>query len=275
MVSFDVAVIGGGIVGTATAMALVETGGPSVVVLEAEVKLAPHQSGHNSGVIHSGVYYTPGSLKARLCRAGREALYQFCIRERVPCRRCGKLVVATKAEDLASLAELEYRGRANGLTGLRRVEGPALRDLEPEVVGLAGLWVEETGVVDFAAVTSAYGRRVQASGGEIWTGARVTAVRQETGQLLIETTRGDVRTRRLVNCAGLYADRVARMCGVDPEIRIIPFRGEYYELRPEDRNLVRNLVYPVPDLTVPFLGVNDTSSGPSSGSFQALVRTIS
>ena len=138
------------------------------------------------------------------------------------------------------------------------MEAPALRDLEPEVAGLAALWVAETGVVDFAAVTSACGRRVLARGGEIWTGARVTAVRQETGQLLLETTRGDVRARSLVNCAGVYADRVARMCGVDPEIRIIPFRGEYYELRPEARHLVRNLVYPVPDLTLPFLGVHLT-----------------
>lgn len=242
----------------ATAMALVESGGRSVVVLEAEATLAAHQSGHNSGVIHSGLYYTPGSLKARICREGREALYQFCIRERVPYRRCGKLVVATKAHELATLAELENRGRANGLTGLRRVEGQALRDLEPEVVGLAGLWVEETGVVDFARVTSACGRRVQASGGEIWNSARVTAVRRELGQLRIETARGEARARSLVNCAGLYSDRVARMCGVDPGIRIIPFRGQYYELRPERRHLVRNLIYPVPDLRLPFLGVHLT-----------------
>jgi L-2-hydroxyglutarate oxidase len=175
----------------------------------------------------------------------------------VACRRCGKLVVATKAE-LPILDELERRGRANGLTGLRRVAGRALRDLEPEVAGLAGLWVAETGVVDFAQVTNAYARRVQVGGGAVWTGARVTAVRREAGQLLIETTRGEVRAGRLVNCAGLSADRVAQMCGVDPGVRIVPFRGEYYELVAERRRLVKNLIYPVPDPTLPFLGVHLT-----------------
>ena len=254
----DVAVIGGGIVGMATALALAEVDGRSLAVLEAEDTLAAHQSGHNSGVIHSGLYYKPGSLKARTCREGREALYQFCLQERVAYRRCGKLVVATRADELPTLQELEQRGRANGLLGLRRVEGAALRELEPAVAGLAGLWVEETGVVDFADVTKAYARRVQAGGGEVWTGARVTAVRREAGRLLIETTRGAVRARRLVNCAGLHADRVARLCGVDPGIRIIPFRGEYYDLLPESRHLVKSLIYPVPDPALPFLGVHLT-----------------
>jgi len=228
---FDFAVIGGGIVGLATAMTLLERSRRSLVVLEAEQRLAAHQSGHNSGVIHSGLYYNAGSLKARTCREGREALYQFCLEERVP---------------------------ANGLAGLRRVEGRALRDLEPEVAGLAGLWVEDTGVVDFAQVTHAYARRVRAGGGELLTGARVTRVRREPGHLLIETTRGELRAGRLVNCAGLQADRVARMCGVDPGIRIVPFRGEYYELAPERRPLVKHLIYPVPDPTLPFLGVHLT-----------------
>src|SRR5437879_10207909 len=156
---YDVAIVGGGIVGLATALALVQRSRGSVVVLEAEGRLAAHQSGHNSGVIHSGLYYKPGSLKAQTCREGREALYQFCIAERLPYRRCGKLVVATRADELPTLDELERRGRANGLSGLRRVEGGALRALEPAVAGLAGLWVEETGVVDFAAVTKAYARR--------------------------------------------------------------------------------------------------------------------
>lgn len=242
----------------ATAMALVEAAGHSVVVLEAAEKIAAGQSGHNSGVIHSGLYYTPGSLKARTCRAGRAALYEFCDREQVPYRRCGKLVVATRADELATLAELERRGRANGLKGLRRVEGPTLRDLEPAAEGIAALWVEETGVVDFARVTDACRRRVQAGGGEVWTGARVTSVRREAGRLRIETARGEVRARGLVNCAGLYADRVARMCGLDPGLRIIPFRGVYRELRPERRHWVRNLIYPVPDPALPFLGVHLT-----------------
>jgi len=255
---FDFAVIGGGIVGLATAMTLLERSRRSLVVLEAEQRLAAHQSGHNSGVIHSGLYYNAGSLKARTCREGREALYQFCLEERVPCRRSGKLVVATTAAELPMLEALERRGRANGLAGLRRVEGRALRDLEPEVAGLAGLWVEDTGVVDFAQVTHAYARRVRAGGGELLTGARVTGVRREPGHLLIETTRGELRAGRLVNCAGLQADRVARMCGVDPGIRIVPFRGEYYELAPERRPLVKHLIYPVPDPTLPFLGVHLT-----------------
>jgi L-2-hydroxyglutarate oxidase len=255
---FDVAVIGGGIVGVATAMAIVETGACSLVVLEAEDELAAHQSGHNSGVIHSGLYYKPDSLKAQMCREGREALYDFCLREGVPHRRCGKLVVATRPHELPALNALEQRGRANGLTGMRRIDSRTLRDVEPEVAGLAGLWIEETGVVDFAQVTRAYGRRVGASGGEVWLGARVTALRRETGLTLIETTRGDVRAKRVVNCAGLHADRVARMSGVDPGIRIIPFRGEYYDLAPEGRHVVKNLIYPVPDPTLPFLGVHLT-----------------
>ncbi|MGH2607711.1 MAG: L-2-hydroxyglutarate oxidase, partial [Tepidiformaceae bacterium] len=152
--------------------------------------------------------------------------------------------------------ELERRGRANGLTGLRRVEGQGLRDLEPAAAGVAGLWVEQTGVVDFAEVTRAYARRVERGGAEIWTGARVSAVRRDGGQLLVETTRGVVRAGRLLNCAGLQSDRVARMCGVDAGIRIIPFRGEYYELVPQCRHLVKTLIYPVPDLTLPFLGVH-------------------
>ena len=255
---FDIAVIGGGIVGLATAMAVVETSGCSVVVLEAENQVAAHQSGHNSGVIHSGLYYRPGSLKARMCREGREALYQFCVEERIPHRRCGKLVVATKAAELPTLNELEQRGRANGLAGLRRVDRRALHDLEPEVSGLAGLWVEETGVVDFARVTDALARRVRARGGEVWTGARVMAVRRDAGQRLIETTRGEVRADRLLNCAGLHADHVARMCGASVEIHIVPFRGEYYELAPDRRDLVKHLVYPVPDPALPFLGVHFT-----------------
>ena len=255
---FDIAVIGGGIVGLASAMALVETGECSLVVLEAENRLAMHQSGHNSGVIHSGLYYRPGSLKARMCREGREALYQFCIEGRIPHRRCGKLVVATSAAELPSLNELERRGRANGLAGLRRVGGRELHDLEPEVNGLAGLWVEETGVVDFGRVTDAIARRVRTGGGEVWTGARVTAVRRDGSQLLIETTRGAVRAGRLLNCAGLHADHVARMCGANVGIQIIPFRGEYYEIVPDRRGLVKNLVYPVPDPALPFLGVHFT-----------------
>jgi (S)-2-hydroxyglutarate dehydrogenase len=255
---YDVAVVGGGIVGLATAMALAERARRTVIVLEAEDRLAAHQSGRNSGVIHSGLYYDPGSLKARTCREGRDAMYAFCHEEGVPCRRTGKLVVATRADELPRLSLLEERGRANGLHGLRRLDPAALREIEPEARGVAALWVEETGVVGFAAVAAAYARRVERAGGEVRTSARVHAVRRDGAGLVLETARGEVRAALLVNCAGLHCDRVARLCGVEPGVHIVPFRGEYYELRPERRDLVRNLVYPVPDPALPFLGVHFT-----------------
>lgn len=256
----DVAVIGGGIVGLATALALVEsrTGSASVVILEAEDRIAAHQSGHNSGVIHSGLYYRPDSLKARLCREGRDAMYRFCAAEGVPHRRTGKLVVATRPAELSRLDQLEVRGRANGLAGLRRLGGEELRELEPAVAGLAGLWVAETGVVDFAQVAAAFARRIQSAGGEIRTGARVIEVREEGQGVVVVTSSGELRAALLVNCAGLQADRVARVCGVDPAAMIVPFRGEYYELVPARRGLVRHLIYPVPDPRLPFLGVHFT-----------------
>jgi len=255
---YDVAVAGGGIVGLATVLALVESGHGSVVLLEAEDRLGAHQTSHNSGVIHSGLYYHPDSLKARTCREGREAMYRFCADEGIPYRQDGKLVVATQPTELAPLEELEARGRANGLTGIRRLGSEELRELEPEVTGLAGLWVPETGVVDFGKVAAAFARRVVALGAEIRTGARVVAAREDASALVVETTAGDVHASLLVTCAGLQADRVARACGVDPGLMIIPFRGEYYELLPERRGLVRHPIYPVPDPRLPFLGVHFT-----------------
>jgi L-2-hydroxyglutarate oxidase len=253
-----VAVAGGGIVGLATALALVESGHASVVLLEAEERLATHQSSHNSGVIHSGLYYLPDSLKAQTCREGREALYRFCADEGIPYRQDGKLVVATRPEELGALGQLEARGRANGLAGIRQLGQEELRELEPEVSGLAGLWVPETGVVDFAKVAAAFARRVQARGAEIRTAARVLAAREDGSALVVETTAGDVAASLLVTCAGLHSDRVARACGVDPGLMIIPFRGEYYELLPSKRDLVRHAIYPVPDPRFPFLGVHFT-----------------
>ena len=254
----EIAVVGGGLVGLATALSLVERGRGGVVVLEAESRLAAHQSGHNSGVVHSGLYYQPGSLKAQTCRDGRDALYRFCEAEGIPYRRCGKLVVATRPEELSRLDELDRRGRANGLHSPRRLGGAELSAVEPAVAGLAGLWIAETGVVDFVQVAEAYARRVRAGGGEVTTGARVTRVDADHAGMRVETSAGPLRTNFLVNCAGLQADRVARLCGVEPDVQIIPFRGEYYELVPERRALVRNLIYPVPDPTFPFLGVHFT-----------------
>jgi L-2-hydroxyglutarate oxidase len=256
----DVAVVGGGLVGLATAMALAERD-LRVVVLEAEDRLAGHQSGHNSGVIHSGLYYKPGSLKARLCVEGARALVRFCEEEGVAHRHCGKLVLATHPEELPRLDELERRGKANGIAGLRRLGAEEIREVEPHAAGIAGLHVPETGIVDYKEVAQGYGRRIEARGGQVLTGARVTAVRRESGNpggLVVETPRGAVSCSRLVNCAGLQSDRVARLCGAEPDVRIVPFRGEYYEAVPEKRDLVRALIYPVPDPRFPFLGVHLT-----------------
>lgn len=255
----DIVVVGGGIVGMATAMALVRRSpGLRIRVLEAESRLAPHQTGNNSGVIHSGLYYKPGSLKATLCRSGREALVAFCQAEGVAFELCGKVVVATHEGEIPALDELERRGRANGLVGLRRITSSELGELEPHVAGIAGLHVPETGIVDYRAVVEAMAARVRRAGGEVATDARVLAVRRHTGGLDLETSSGEVRTRWLVNCAGLQCDRVARLCGVEPGIAIVPFRGEYYTLADSARHLVRNLVYPVPNPEFPFLGVHFT-----------------
>lgn len=254
----DVAVIGGGIVGVATALALRRTTRATVTVLEAENRLAAHQTGRNSGVIHAGLYYKPGSLKARNCTAGREALYRYCAEHGVPAERCGKLVVATTSEELPALDELERRGRANGLRGLRRLSAGELGEVEPQVRGLAGLLVPETGIVDYAQVTAALAGDLRRLDGEVRTDARFLSLARSGSDTVLSTASGEVRCRFVIACAGLQADRVARRCGVDPGVRIVPFRGEYWELAPERRGLVRNLIYPVPDPRFPFLGVHFT-----------------
>ncbi|HSF42343.1 MAG TPA: L-2-hydroxyglutarate oxidase, partial [Thermoanaerobaculia bacterium] len=254
----DVAVVGGGLVGLATAMALGGHGDLSVAVLEAEDRPATHQSGHNSGVIHSGLYYKPGSLKATLSTEGRRALYRLCEEEGIAHERCGKLVVAIRDDEIPRLDELERRGRANGLSGIRRLRREEIAEHEPHAAGVAGLFVPETGIVDYPAVARAYARRIEAGGGRVLTGARVLGIRRDGPGLVAETARGAVACSFLVNCAGLQSDRVARLAGIDPPARIIPFRGEYYDLVPERRGLVRGLIYPVPDPRFPFLGVHLT-----------------
>lgn len=255
---YEIAIIGGGIVGMATAMALTSRSRLSLVVLEAEDCLAAHQSGRNSGVIHSGLYYRPDSLKAQTCVEGREAMVRFCEAHGIAYERCGKLVVATHERELPALQELLRRGNANGIHGLRRLGPEEMREHEPHVSGIAGLLVAETGIVDYSQVTRAFAEMVREAGGSIQTGAQVQGFHRTADGLLLETTRGEVCCRYLINCAGLQSDRVARMCGLNPGLQIIPFRGEYYELVPERRFLVRHLIYPVPDPRFPFLGVHFT-----------------
>jgi len=252
----DIAVVGGGIVGLATAVALAEQF--AVRVIEAEDGIARHQSGHNSGVIHSGLYYKPGSLKAELCTAGRRELEAFCDAEGIAYDRCGKLVVATRDSQLPALDELERRGRANGLAGIERLGPAAIREREPNAAGVAGLWVPQTGIVDYVEVCRGFARRIAAAGGAVATSARLLGVRRRAGGLELDTAAGGVACKLLVNCAGLRSDRVARLCGARPGVRIVPFRGEYYEVVPERRELVRHPLYPVPDPRFPFLGVHFT-----------------
>lgn len=255
---FQIAIIGGGIVGSATAYALAPVWGESLVVLEAEDHLAAHQTGNNSGVIHSGLYYKPGSLKAKNCVEGREQLYRFCAEHGVAHERCGKIVVATRPSELDALDELQRRGTANGLIGIERLTAEQLKEHEPHVTGIAGLWVPETGIVDYVQVTETYARLAREQGAHVRTEWQFTRCLREPDGLVLETTAGRLRTRNLINCAGLQADRVARRCGVDPGVCVVPFRGEYYQLVPGREHLVRNLIYPVPDPRFPFLGVHFT-----------------
>ncbi len=271
MQRFDTAIIGGGIVGMATAMAIVRDGSSSVVVLEAEDRLAAHQSGHNSGVIHAGLYYRPGSLKTRLCVEGREAMYRFCEQHGIVHERCGKVVVAADHAQMQRLDALEQRGIANGLQGLRRLDADGLREYEPHVAGVGGLHVPDTGVVDFGAVTQAMAAVVRHAGGVVKRSHRVLAIRRDPDAIVLETAGGVVACTTIVNCAGLQADRIAVMCGVVPDCRIVPIRGEYWRLKPDRASLVRHLIYPVPDPALPFLGVHltrgingEVEAGPSA-----------
>jgi (S)-2-hydroxyglutarate dehydrogenase len=255
---YDAAIIGGGIVGTATAMSLQELGFKSVIVLEAENKLAAHQTGNNSGVIHSGLYYNPGSLKAKNCVEGRKLMYKFCEHHNIKHDRCGKLVVALKPDEVALLRSLEERGKANGLKGIRRLSAEELKEYEPHVTGLAGLFIAETGIVDYNQVTETYAKIIMENGGEVKTKNKFLALHRDNETIVVDTVAGEYKAKFLVNCAGLYSDKVAKICGVNPGLQIIPFRGEYFKLKKEKEHLVKNLIYPVPDLQFPFLGVHFT-----------------
>jgi L-2-hydroxyglutarate oxidase LhgO len=260
---YDIAVIGGGIVGLSFAMqAGAQFPRLRILVLEKESGLARHQTGHNSGVIHSGVYYKAGSLKARLCVAGAREMVQFCSRHAIPHEVCGKLIVATTSEESARLDDLLARGISNGLEGLNLLEREAMLEIEPHVGGVRALHVPSTGITDYAAVTAKYAEIATAQGAEIRTNAAVCGF-DKSGKLsattvLIKTRAGDFSARYVVNCGGLYSDHLARMAGDDPQMILVPFRGEYYDLAEKRKKLVRALIYPVPDPRYPFLGVHFT-----------------
>lgn len=253
----DVAVIGAGLVGLATAFDLACRGGHRVVVIDKEPRVAAHQSSHNSGVLHSGLYYAPDSFRARLCASGRQRMVAFCQEHAVAHDVCGKLVIATREDELGRLAALHERGLNHGLA-VRPLDAREIRDHEPHAAGLAALHVPEAGIADYPAVADALRRRIEAAGGEVALGAPVERASERDGEVVVETATRSWRARALVACAGLHADRVAAACGLATDIVIAPFRGEYYRLRPDRASLVRHLIYPVPDPRFPFLGVHFT-----------------
>jgi L-2-hydroxyglutarate oxidase len=256
---FDVLIVGAGIVGLATAMNLTKRRADlKILVLDKEKEVAAHQTGNNSGVIHAGIYYKPGSLKAQMSVEGMNSMVEFCQQHDLPYELCGKVIVALTPEELPRLEDLYQRGTANGVPELRKISQEEIKDYEPHSAGIAGLWSPRTGIVDYKAVTRKYAEIVQEGGGEIRLDTPVIGIDQRTDELVVQTTQGEIHTRFLVNCAGLESDLVAKMVGSTEGLRIVPFRGEYYELTPASQHLVRGLIYPVPDPEFPFLGVHFT-----------------
>jgi 2-hydroxyglutarate dehydrogenase len=257
--SCDLAVVGGGIVGLAVAREMIARHPRmSVCVLEREADIGEHQTSHNSGVIHAGVYYVPGSLKARLCVEGARDMYEYCDRREIPYERCGKLIVATDRSELERLNELERRATANGVPGLRRIDAAEIEELEPFARGVDGLYSPQTGIADFAAVARAYAEDILQAGGAVSTSCGVNDVTRSTRSLTLTHAKGATQAKHAVFCAGAWADRLAVKAGADPDPRIVPFRGAYLRLIPSRRHLVRSLIYPVPDPSLPFLGVHLT-----------------
>ncbi len=257
--SVDVVLVGGGIVGLSSGLSLLSSRPRlSLCILEKEEAVASHQTGHNSGVIHAGLYYKPGSRKAQMCASGRVRLERFCDDHGVRFERCGKVVVATRTDEVPRLDELERRGRANGLEGMRRIGIEELREHEPHAAGVAALFVRETGIVDYREVARAYARELTRRGAAIETGVRATAIHRRGERIIVTSTAGEIEARVLVGCAGLASDRLARMAGLETDVAIVPFRGEYWTLAPERAHLVRSLIYPVPNPSFPFLGVHFT-----------------
>ena len=256
---YDIVIIGGGILGLSTAMQLLERSPQwRVAVVEKEEELATHQTGHNSGVMHSGIYYRPGSRKAQFCVAGLNNMIKFCEENEIEFQQCGKVIVALHESELGRLQDLYERGTANGVPDLEIVGPERLKEIEPHTAGVRALWAPHTGIVDFTKVAAAFANQFQQAGGDIFTGAAVKKITRSTGSVALETTKGTLQAKYLINCAGLYADKVASMTGENVGVRIIPFRGEYYTLRQESHHLVSGLIYPVPDPQFPFLGVHFT-----------------
>jgi L-2-hydroxyglutarate oxidase LhgO len=251
--------VGAGIIGLASARELLRRH-PTlrVCVVDKEERLAAHQSGHNSGVIHSGVYYAPGSLKARLCVSGSRDLYRYCEEHGIPVERCGKVIVATDESELGRLDQLYQRGVANGVPGIELIGPEKLRELEPHGTGVRAVWSPGTGIVDYSAVASSYARDILEAGGEIRLGHKVLEVVVSGSGVTVVTSQGDIGATRLISCGGLFADHLAAMTGGARKPAIVPFRGDYWQLRPEARHLCRNMIYPVPDPTFPFLGIHAT-----------------
>ncbi|MEG3845434.1 L-2-hydroxyglutarate oxidase [Microcoleus sp. herbarium19] len=255
---YDFAVIGGGIVGLSTAMALGHRyPAAKILVIEKESSWAAHQTGNNSGVIHSGIYYKPGSLKAKLCREGNHLLIEFCQKHGIDYEICGKVIVATSSEELPLLENLYQRGLANGLN-IQKVTAEEVKEIEPHVSCLAGIRVASTGIANYRQVCQKYAELVASRGGELRLSTKVMAIVPTSQGYVLETSQGSFPAKFIVNCAGLFSDRVAKLGRVDPQVQIVPFRGEYYELRPEKRYLVKHLIYPVPNPNFPFLGVHFT-----------------
>ena len=256
---FDIAVVGAGLLGLATARELLQRyPGRRLAILEKEAAIASHQSGHNSGVIHSGIYYAPGSLKARLCVEGASLLTTYCDERGIPYRRVGKLIVATEEAELPKLEELFRRGETNGVAGLTLLQAEQIGEVEPHARGLRAIHSPSTGIIDYQEVARSLAKDVQSAGGSVTTGSAVSGLSRANGSWSLRTTTGPVRAHSLITCAGLYSDVLARMTGASPDPQIVPFRGDYWRLRPGRQALVRGLIYPVPDPSFPFLGVHFT-----------------
>lgn len=256
---YDIVIVGGGIVGLGTALSILEKRPASkVLVLEKESGVAQHQTGNNSGVIHSGLYYKPGSLKAKNCIDGYNLLIDFCKTNDVPFELCGKIVVATEEKEIPLLKNLFDRGAQNGLKGFKMLSASELKEYEPHINGVAGFFVPQTGIVDYKVVAEKYAELIRKKGGEIHLGEKVVDIALATASVTVVTDKSSYETKQLINCAGLYSDKIAKLTMPEVNVKIIPFRGEYYKLKKEREYLVKNLIYPVPDPNFPFLGVHFT-----------------